>query len=76
MMGHGYYGNTRDQSEFVRKFAWLPVRSASHKLIFLRHYYVKQIYYDNNGRPPIKGLYWSRIYTEQEYFILKLTGNE
>lgn len=76
MMGHGYYGNVRDQSKYIRQFAWWPIRSTSGKRIWMKYYYEKRIFYDNNGRPPIKGLHWTRIYTAEEYFLLKLTGKE
>ena len=56
------------------KFAWLPIRSSfSKKRIWLKKYVRLEIYYDENGRPPIHGLSWSLIYTPKEYtmYLLK-----
>lgn len=76
MMGHGYYGSKlRDQESIIEKFAWTPKRSQGGKLIWLRRYFVREVYYDNNGRPPIKGLSWSFIMSGEEYFLKKLKGD-
>jgi hypothetical protein len=57
------------------RFAWWPVRSSfSGKLIWLKTYTELEIYYDDMGRPPIKSQKWSLIYTQQEYFLKKLTN--
>lgn len=61
---------------YERKFAWLPVQTTiGKKKIWLKHYIIRHTYYDQLGRPPIKGLSWKFIMTEEQYFLLKLQGN-
>lgn len=58
----------------TERFAWLPVRSSSsNRLIWLSKYTEVDIYFDESGRPPIKGRSWKIIYTQQEYFLKKLS---
>ena len=61
-----------DQVETAHeKFAWLPIRSSfgNKRLIWLKKYVRVDIYYDNMGRPPIKGRSWNFIYTKNEYLL-------
>ena len=72
-MGHGYYGSKlNDQEHHEEKFAWWPTRSGSHKLMWLTPYYVQHTYYDDLGKPPIKGRSWEYIYTRNEHLIEQL----
>ena len=61
--------------EAVERFAWMPVRSSfSKELIWLSKYVELNIYFDDQGRPPLKGRSWQLIYTPQEYFLKKLSN--
>ena len=47
----------------MRKFAWLPRRMSSGKVIWLTAYYeYKTLYDESTGRPPINSLYF--VFTE------------
>jgi hypothetical protein len=75
MMGHGYYGKgLTDQHQYERKFAWLPIWSGSKKRVWLEEYYIRHTFYDNNGKPPIKGYSWDYVYTKNEYLVETLKG--
>lgn len=55
------------------KFAWWPIRSTfSKKRIWFKKYVELEIFYDDTGRPPVKGRSWNLIYTQQEYLIYLL----
>ena len=59
------------------KFAWWPVRSSfSKKRIWLTKYVLVSVYYDDMGKPPIKGRSWDLIYTKNEYLIYMLKKDE
>jgi len=60
------------QRSVEEKFAWWPIRSGSRKRIWLQKYYEQHTYYDDNGKPPIKGPYWSYIYTKNEFLLEQL----
>ena len=63
------------QHEYLTKFAWLPLRSNSGKLIWLSRYTIRYTYYDHNGKPPIKGQHFlPYVYTKNEYLIQMLKG--
>lgn len=57
------------QRSIEEKFAWWPVRSGSNKRIWLETYYIQHTYFDDNGKPPIKGPSWTYIYTKNEYLL-------
>lgn len=62
----------KEEAAFER-FAWWPVCSTfSNKRIWLKKYIELHIYYDQMGRPPLKGASWNLIYTEKEYMIYLL----
>ncbi len=47
----------------MKRFAWLPKRVSSGRLIWLTRYYEYRTLYDENtGRPPLNSLYF--VYTE------------
>jgi hypothetical protein len=57
------------------RFAWWPVRSSfSQELIWMRKYVELHIFFDDQGRPPIKARNWKLIYTSHEYFLKKLSN--
>jgi hypothetical protein len=78
VLGHSYYGDKvlfgHDQFKYEKKYAWWPTRSGSNKRIWLKPYYIQHTYYDDNGKPPIKGLSWEYIYTLNEFLILQIKG--
>ena len=58
----------------VERFAWLPVRSSfSKQLIWFNKYIELQIYFDDQGQPPLKSRSWNLIYTPHEYTYYCLT---
>jgi len=74
-MGHGYYGQRlNDQERAYELTSWWFKRTASGKRIWPGQKYVLlKRFYDENGRPPMKGLSWDRIYTPKEYTVYLLT---
>lgn len=63
------------QSEWIKKFAWLPKRSdISNERIWLTNYYEYVITMDMNGAVPRKSKDWRIIYTYDEYIQKKLSG--
>lgn len=63
------------QSEWIKRFAWLPKRSdITNEWIWLTNYYEYVITMDINGAVPRKGKDWRMIYTRSEYIAKKLTG--
>ena len=67
MMGANWQ---KDLSRSIEeKYAWWPVRSGSNKLIWLEKYYIQHTYFDDNGKPPIKGPSWTYIWTKNEYLL-------
>tara|TARA_B100000497_G_C7613960_1_gene368704 strand:+ start:56 stop:286 length:231 start_codon:yes stop_codon:yes gene_type:complete len=62
------------QRSVEEKFAWWPIRSGSRKRMWLQKYYVQHTYYDNLGKPPIKGRSWTYIWTKNEYLVEMLKG--
>lgn len=58
----------------MKKFAWLPKRVSSGKVVWLSCYYEYQTLYDENtGRPPLDSLYfvYSETPTEKTFRLLK-----
>ena len=70
MMGANWRAD--QQRSIEEKFAWWPIRSGSNKHIWLKPYYIQHTYYDDNGKPPIKGPSWEYIYTKNEYLMEQL----
>jgi hypothetical protein len=70
MMGANWQQDPQRSVE--EKFAWWPVRSGSQKRIWLEKYYIQHTYYDNLGKPPIRGRSWTLIYTKNEYLMMLL----
>jgi hypothetical protein len=63
------------QSEWVKRFAWLPKRSdITNQRIWLTNYYEYVITMDMNGAVPRKSKDWRMVYTRDEYIAKKLTG--
>ena len=58
------------------KFAWLPIRVTSGKLVWLSNYIHHQSLYDaSTGRPPLNSLYFEWTETLQEKTWRLLKGN-
>ena len=56
------------------RFAWLPVRVTSGKLVWLTKYIQHRILYDaSTGRPPLHNLYfeWTETPQEKTWRLLK-----
>lgn len=67
----GVYFNQEEQA--FERFAWWPVRSTfSNKRIWLKKYIELHIYFDQMGKPPVKGSSWNLIYTQAEYTLYLL----
>lgn len=65
-------GSPKETSEGRR--AWWPLRTSSSKWIWPgQRYVIVKRFYDDMGRPPIKGLSWDRIYTPNEWLAYQLT---
>ena len=57
-----------------QRFAWLPKRVTSGKLVWLDTYYENIHFYDpSTGKPPIKGLWFGYTETKYEKIIRLLT---
>jgi hypothetical protein len=51
----------------MRKFAWLPRRVSSGRVVWLTHYYeYKSLYDESTGRPPLNSLYFVFTETDKE----------
>ena len=68
MMGSDWQAE-QHQRHVEEKFVWWPIRSGSHKRIWLSKYYIQHTYYDDLGKPPIKGRSWTYIWTKNEYLL-------
>lgn len=56
------------------RFAWLPVRVTSGRLVWLTSYYQhKSLYDESTGRPPLNSLYfvWTETASERTWRVLK-----
>ena len=71
MMGVGYTGGYQPvpEREIFEKWAWLPTKTTSGKWIWNKRYYEIATYYDQDGKPPVKGLAWYNVLTENEYLL-------
>ena len=60
-------------SEWIKKFAWLPVKSdITNRRIWLTTYWVYAIKIDNDGHVPVAARHWEMIYTREEYILKKI----
>ena len=73
MMGANWRKDPEQRAIF-KKFAWWPLRSGSRKFIWLQSYYEQHTYYDDIGKPPIKGSSWVYVYTKNEYLVEQIKG--
>ena len=69
MMGvnMGYQPSPRET--VVKKYAYLPIKTTSGKWVWLDEFYKIQTHYDENGKPPIKTLYWQTVLNKYEFMI-------
>lgn len=59
----------------MRRFAWLPKRVSSGKVVWLSTYYeYKTLYDESTGRPPLFNQYFVFTETEREKTIRLLKG--
>jgi len=57
------------KTEVFKRWAYLPKKSNSGKWIWNKRYYEIATYYDSDGKPPVKGIAWNSILTENEYLL-------
>lgn len=62
-------------TKVAEKFAWLPKRTSSGKLVWLSKYIIVKKFFDDAPRAPLHHLTWDRVYTLKEYTLLLLKGN-
>jgi hypothetical protein len=69
MMGvnMGYQPGPRES--VLKKYAYFPTKTTSNKWVWFDKFYEIQTHYDENGKPPIKTLYWKSILNKNEYLI-------
>jgi hypothetical protein len=69
MMGvnMGYQPGPRES--ILKKYAYFPTKTNSNKWVWLDEYYEVQIYYDENGKPPVKSLFWKQILNKKEFLL-------
>lgn len=66
------YRPTPRQQIFHRRVLF-PVKSSSGQWIWPGSWYYRiETYYDNNGKPPVKGSCWTIILTEAEWTLEQL----
>jgi len=76
MMGHSYTGvyQPLPGRKIFKKWAYFPKKSTSGKWIWNKRYYQIATYLDSEGNPPIKGLAWYIILTENEYLVWQISN--
>ena len=68
----GYQPGPRES--VFKKYAYFPIKTSSNKWVWFNVYYEIQTYYDENGRPPVKSLFWKRILNKNEYLFWLITA--
>jgi hypothetical protein len=66
-MGYGYQPGPRDS--ILKKYAYFPKKTSSNKWVWFDEFYEIRTHYDENGKPPIKTLYWKSVLNKKEYLI-------
>ena len=56
------------------KFALLPVRMSSYKIVWLEKYIAVSKYYDNDMSHPIRSNTWTFKYTKNEWLLKQVKG--
>ncbi len=69
MMGANWGYQPSPRQSILKKYAWFPTKTNSNKWIWFNEYYVIQTYYDENGKPPVKTLFWQSVLNKNEYLI-------
>ena len=72
MMGANWGYQPGPRQSIIKKYAWFPTKTNSNKWIWFNEYYVIQTYYDENGKPPVKTLFWKSILNKNEYLIWQI----
>jgi hypothetical protein len=69
MMGvnMGYRPSPRET--VLKKYAYFPTKTNSNKWVWFDEFYEIQTHYDENGKPPIKTLYWRTVLNKNEYLV-------
>ncbi len=59
----------------MKRFAWIPKKVSSGKVVWLEYYFeYKTLYDESTGRPPLNSLYFVFTETETEKTIRLLKG--
>lgn len=69
MMGANWGYQPGPRESIIKKYAYFPIKSSSNKWIWFDEFYEIQTHHDENGKPPIKTLYWKRILNKKEFLI-------
>lgn len=69
MMGANWGYQPGPRQSILKKYAWIPVKTNSNKWIWFDEFYEIQTHYDENGKPPIKTLFWKRILSKKEFLL-------
>jgi hypothetical protein len=62
------------KQEVKEKFALLPVRMSSAKIIWLEKYVTVEKYYDGEMSHPIRSNTWTFKYTKNEWLLKQVKG--
>jgi len=77
MFGHSYTGGqTQQKQKVIERWAYFPVKLTSGKRIWAQPYWQIDTYYDDDGKPPIKGIAWTWTMTGSEYLLWMLKNAE
>lgn len=63
----GYQPNPRET--ILKKYAYFPAKTSSNKWVWFDEFYEIQTHYDENGKPPIKTLYWKTVLNKNEFLL-------
>ena len=69
MMGANWGYSPGPRQNVTKKYAWFPTKTNSGRWIWFNEYYLIQTFYDENGKPPVKTLYWHSKLSKNEYLI-------
>jgi hypothetical protein len=69
MMGANMGYQPGPRQTISKKYAWLPVKTNSNRWVWFKEYYKIYTYYDENGKPPIRTLFWDLVLTKNEYLV-------
>lgn len=68
MMGANWRDRRSGQT-VIKKYAWFPIKTTNDKWTWFNEYYIIETFYDENGKPPVKTLFWKTVLSKNEYLI-------